>query len=114
MPLAALRGSTRRSSVVFPTFRILAKKPCTMNKLLVVLVAGTFAATASAQGAAPAPAAATAPAVAQSAPAKADAAVKSETSRKADPGRKSAAKHKKKAKKSATHTAGLHVHAVNK
>jgi hypothetical protein len=45
-------GSTRDSGVVFPNFRVFHEGTFTMNKLLIALVAGTFAATAWAQGAA--------------------------------------------------------------
>ena len=79
-----------------------------MNRWLFGLVAGLVAVSASAQGVTSAPAS-VAPSSAQTATTLPGETIESAASRKADAARKSTAKHKKKAKKSATHTAGVKV-----
>ena len=85
-----------------------------MKRWLFGMVAGLFAVSASAQVGTIAPAAPAAPSSVQAAPTLPGETMNSAASRNADAARKPTAKHKKKAKKSATHTAGVKVKAATK
>ena len=86
-----------------------------MNHLLVGLIVGTFVFSAPAQGVTTAPPGASpAPPSVQAAPAQPGETVQSGAAGKADASRKSTTRHKKKAKKSASHTAGVKVKAATK
>jgi hypothetical protein len=105
-------ASTRVSAVIFP-FWSSSKPMSKIDKLMIALVAGTFAATAWAQGAGTAPAAASAPVAASSVQSHAGGpAARSDVLKRAEAKKKAAAKQKKKAQEQARQSATVASGAV--